>query len=107
MFCRPKGAASLPYIFHLLGVFKGRASVQSALERCYPYSPVSSPRRWERTVQGTDPENAAEIRERVRKMSDEELLRYGAICKSICSTETNLNKSSLDAWTIQLQEARA
>jgi hypothetical protein len=58
-------------------------------------------------VQGTDPKNAAEIRERVRKMSDEELLRYGAICKSMCSPEANLDKPSLDAWTVQLQEARA
>jgi hypothetical protein len=58
-------------------------------------------------VQGTDPEYAAEIRERVRKMSDEELLRYGAICKSMRSPETNLDKPSLDAWTVQLQEARA
>jgi hypothetical protein len=58
-------------------------------------------------VQGTDPENAGEIRERVRRMSDEELLRYGAICKSMCSTESNLDKPSLDAWIVQLQEARA
>jgi hypothetical protein len=57
-------------------------------------------------VQGTGPENAAEIRERVRKMSDEELLRYGAICKSMRRPETNLDKPSLDAWTVQLQEAR-
>jgi hypothetical protein len=58
-------------------------------------------------VQGPDRENAAEIRERVRKMSDEELLRYGAVCKSMCSPETNLDKPSLDTWTGQLQEARA
>jgi hypothetical protein len=58
-------------------------------------------------VQGTDPEYVGEIRERVRKMSDEELLRYGAVCKSMCSPETNLDKPSRDAWTVQLQEARA
>jgi hypothetical protein len=58
-------------------------------------------------VQGTDPEYAGEISERVRKMSDEELLRYGAVCKSMCSPETSLDKPSLDAWTVQLQEARA
>jgi hypothetical protein len=58
-------------------------------------------------VQGTDPGNAREIRKRVRKMSDAELLRYGAVCKSMCSTETNLDKPSRDAWTVQLQEARA
>jgi hypothetical protein len=58
-------------------------------------------------VQGTDPEYAAEIRERVRKMSDQVLLRYGAICKSMRGPETNLDKPSLDAWTVQLQEARA
>jgi hypothetical protein len=58
-------------------------------------------------VQAADPEYAGEIRERVRKMSDEELLRYGAICKSMCSTETNLDTPSLEAWAVQLQEARA
>ena len=58
-------------------------------------------------MQGTDPEYAAEIRERIRMMSDQELLRYGAVCKSMCSPETNLDKPSLDAWTVQLQEARA
>jgi hypothetical protein len=58
-------------------------------------------------VQGPDRENAAEIRERVRKMSDPELLRYGAVCKSMCSPETKLDTPSLDAWTVQLQEARA
>jgi hypothetical protein len=58
-------------------------------------------------VQGPDRENAAEIRERIRMMSDQELLRYGAVCKSMCSPETNLDKPSLDAWTVQLQEARA
>jgi hypothetical protein len=58
-------------------------------------------------VQGADPEYAGEIRERVRKMPDEELLRYGAICKSMCSTAANLDTPSLDAWTVQLQEARA
>jgi hypothetical protein len=58
-------------------------------------------------VQGTDPEYAGEISERVRKMPDEELLRYGAVCKSMCGPETNLDKPSLDAWTVQLQEARA
>jgi len=58
-------------------------------------------------VQDTDPGNVGEIRERVRKMSDEELLRYATLCKSMCSPETNLDKPSLDAWTIQLHEARA
>jgi len=58
-------------------------------------------------VQGADPGNAGEIRERVRKMSDEELLRYATLCKSMCSPDTNLDKPSPDAWTVQLQEARA
>jgi hypothetical protein len=58
-------------------------------------------------VQGAHSVNAGEIRERVRKMSDEELLRYATLSKSMCSTETNLDKPSLDAWCVQLQEARA
>ena len=69
-----------------------------------PFPPRDGGRR---TVQGTGPQNAGEIRERVRKMSDEELLRYGAVCKSMCSPEINLDTASLDAWSVQLQEARA
>jgi hypothetical protein len=68
---------------------------------------VSSPQRWEGTVQGADPENAGEIRERVRKMSDEELLRYATVCKSMCSPEVNFGKPPLDTWIVQLREARA
>jgi hypothetical protein len=44
-------------------------------------------------VQGADPGNAGEIRERLRKMSDEELLRYGAISVSLCAAPRQTSTS--------------
>lgn len=41
------------------------------------------------------------IRDRLRKMDDEELLRYGKAAASMASS------SSRETWTVQLREARA
>jgi hypothetical protein len=48
-----------------------------------------------------------EIRQRLQKMSDEELLRYGQGCKYMCSTKVHFGKPPLEIWTSQLEEARA
>ena len=47
------------------------------------------------------------IRERIRKMSDDELLRYGIAAKDMCSPEANLGKPPRETFVIQLREARA
>ncbi len=53
-------------------------------------------------------ENSLEaIRERIRKMPDNELLRYGQAAKYMCSPEANLGKAPRPEFVVQLKEARA
>jgi hypothetical protein len=54
----------------------------------------------------TESEEVTRIRARLRKMSEEELLRYGQGCKYMCSENVNFGKPPLEAWTTQLKEAR-
>ena len=46
------------------------------------------------------------LRERVRKMTDAELLRFGKGNRYMCSPYANLGKPPLAAFVIQLREAR-
>jgi hypothetical protein len=48
-------------------------------------------------VQGiqADPENVEQIRERIRKMSEAELLRYGSMAKHICGPVRSVTARSL------------
>jgi hypothetical protein len=39
-------------------------------------------------------------------MSDEELLRFGMVAKYMCSQAQELDKEKLEAFTLQLDEAR-
>ena len=48
-----------------------------------------------------------ELRTRLRKMSDGELLRFGKAGKCMCSPEANMGKPPREAFVIQLKEARA
>ena len=47
------------------------------------------------------------IRARLRKLLDPELIEYGKSCAFLCSRKQNFGKPPLEAWTVQLDEARA
>jgi len=47
-----------------------------------------------------------ELRARLRKMSDAELLRFGKAARSMAAPEANFGKPS-EVYVIQLREARA
>jgi len=48
-----------------------------------------------------------QLRERLRRMTDEELLRICKAAKYMCSPEANLGKPPRKAFVIQLEEARS
>jgi hypothetical protein len=48
-----------------------------------------------------------QLRQRLQKMNDAELLRFGQAAKYMCSPEANLGHPPRDAFVIQLREARA
>jgi hypothetical protein len=54
----------------------------------------------------TDPEDIEQIRERLRKMSDLELRKYGRAAADMANPEKNYRKPN-PAFQIQLDEARA
>jgi hypothetical protein len=45
------------------------------------------------------------LRERLRRMSDRELLRFGKSARYMCSPEANLGKAPRQAFVVQLREA--
>jgi hypothetical protein len=47
-----------------------------------------------------------EVRERLRRMSDEQLRDFGRACVYMCSPKANLGKAPLEPFVIQLEEAR-
>jgi hypothetical protein len=47
-----------------------------------------------------------ELRARLRKMSDAELLRFGKAANFMCSPKANLHRPPREAFVIQLREAR-
>src|SRR5271169_3427088 len=51
--------------------------------------------------------NREEVRERLGRMSDEKLLRFGRACVYMCSPQANLGKPPREEFVIQLEEARA
>jgi hypothetical protein len=46
------------------------------------------------------------IRARIRKMSDDELLKYGKAAKSMCEPDANFGRPPSDVYVTQLREAR-
>jgi len=46
------------------------------------------------------------LRARLRKMSDAELLQFGRDARYMCSPKANMGKPPLEAFVVQLQEAR-
>jgi hypothetical protein len=47
------------------------------------------------------------LRERLRKMSDAQLLEFGRAGRQLCSPEANFDKPPREVFVIQLKEARA
>jgi hypothetical protein len=54
----------------------------------------------------TDDAKLEGLLQRLRKMSDPELLRFGMVSKHLCSLEGNSNSHSQESLVIQLHEAR-
>ena len=57
-------------------------------------------------IQTTD-FNVEEVRLRLRKMNDAELLRFGQAAKYMCTPYANLGQSPREEFVVQLREARA
>jgi hypothetical protein len=55
----------------------------------------------------SDQIDLGELRERLRKMNDVELLAFGKAARYMCSPAANLGKSPREPFVIQLEEARA
>jgi hypothetical protein len=47
-----------------------------------------------------------QLRQRLRKMNDAELLRFGQAAKYMCTPEANLGHPPHEPFVIQLEEAR-
>ena len=58
-------------------------------------------------IQVADHVDVEAFRSRLRKMTDVELLRFGKDNRYVCSPYANLGKPPLEAFVIQLREARA
>jgi hypothetical protein len=48
-----------------------------------------------------------QLRERLGKMNDAELLRFGKAAKYMCSPQANLGKPPRQSFMVQLEEAQA
>jgi len=53
------------------------------------------------------PMDLEEVRDRIRRMTDEQLLSYGKAAAYMCTPKANLGHPPLEAFLIQLHEARA
>jgi hypothetical protein len=53
------------------------------------------------------PINLEELRERLRKMSDDALRHWGKCAVFLCTLEANHGKAPREVFLIQLEEARA
>ena len=58
-------------------------------------------------IQVADHVDVEALRKRLRKMTDAELLRFGKDNRYMCSPYANLGQYPLEAFVIQLREARA
>jgi hypothetical protein len=64
--------------------------------------------RWERfDGAGLDTIDLDELRGRLKKMSDTELLRFGQEARYMCSLEANPGHPPNETFVVQLREARA
>jgi hypothetical protein len=51
--------------------------------------------------------DVSEVRERLRKMTDGQLVEFGKAAAVMCSPKANFGKPPHEAFVIQLKEARA
>jgi hypothetical protein len=51
--------------------------------------------------------NREEVRQRLRRMTDEQLQRFGAAARYMCSPEASFGKPARQNFVIQLEEAIA
>ena len=58
-------------------------------------------------IQVSDHVGIEVLRERLRKTTDAELLRFGKDNRYMCSPYANMGKRPLEAFLIQLRQARA
>jgi hypothetical protein len=56
---------------------------------------------------GNAPINIDQVRERLRKMTNAQLLEFGKAARYMCSREANIGKPPREEFVIQLEEARA
>ena len=56
---------------------------------------------------GNAPINIDQVRERLRKMTNAQLLEFGKAARYMCSREANIDKPPREEFVIQLEEARA
>jgi hypothetical protein len=54
-----------------------------------------------------DGPDSAEVRERLRKITDEQLLEFGKAANFMCSARANMNRPPRETFVIQLEEARS
>ncbi|MGB9468258.1 MAG: hypothetical protein WBQ59_02810 [Candidatus Acidiferrum sp.] len=50
--------------------------------------------------------NLGNLRERLQRMSDEELTQFGKACRDMLTPQANLGRPPREVFVIQLQEAR-
>ena len=58
-------------------------------------------------ISSDTPVNREELRARLRKMTDNELRRFGRAARKMCSPEANRGKTPLEQDVIELEEAWA
>ena len=56
---------------------------------------------------GTQDDDLETHRERLRKMTDKQLLEHGRACRYMCTPEANLGKPPREIFVIHLREAYA
>ena len=56
---------------------------------------------------GTQNDDLEKHRERLRKITDKQLLEYGRACRHMCTPEANLGKPPQESSVIHLREARS
>ena len=56
---------------------------------------------------GNAPLDLGQLRTRLQKMSDAQLLEFGKAARYMCSKEANIGKPPIDEFVIELEEARA
>ncbi|MGB2662752.1 MAG: hypothetical protein WAK48_02035 [Candidatus Acidiferrum sp.] len=55
---------------------------------------------------GTSEFNLENLRERLRRLSDDELIQFGKACRDMLTPQANLGRPPREVFVIQLQEAR-